>query len=185
MAQAALTYKDYEALPADGQRYEIHEGELSVTPAPTTKHQRIALRLAVLLDAHVKASSRGEIFIAPIDVILSETTVVQPDLVYVGADRKGAVSERGIEGSPTLVIEILSPSTRVIDRQSKVDLYARHGVPHYWIVDPDVQAVEAYSLVEGRFILQTRAAGDGVLRAEPLADRALALGSIWPDRAES
>ena len=101
-----------------------------MTPAPTPKHQ---------------------------EVILSEPTVVQPDLVYVAVDRKGVVSERGIEGPPTLVIEILSPSTRVMDRQTKLDLYARHGVPHYWIVDPDAQAVEAY----------------------PLADLVLPLGSLW------
>lgn len=58
-------------------------------------------------------------------------------------------------------------------------------MPHYWIVDPDVLAIEAYSLVEGRYVLRARAAGDAVLRVEPLADLVLALGSIWPDRAES
>jgi Uma2 family endonuclease len=70
-------------------------------------------------------------------VILSDTTVVQPDIVFVATERAGQISERGIEGAPTLVIEILSPSTRETDRHAKLQLYARHRIPHYWIVDPD------------------------------------------------
>ena len=141
MARVSLTYRDYEALPGDGRRYEIHEGELSVTAAPSPKHQTVALNLAVALDAHVKANRLGQVFIAPIDVILNDSTIVQPDILFLGQDRLRLISQRGIEGAPTLV--------------------------------------------EGRYVLRARAAGDAVLRVEPLADLALALGSIWPDRAES
>lgn len=84
MARVSLTYRDYEALPDDGRRYEIHEGELSVTPAPSPKHQTVALNLAVALDAHVKANRLGQVFIAPIDVILNDSTIVQPDILFLG-----------------------------------------------------------------------------------------------------
>ena len=105
-----LTYKDYEALPADGRRYEIHEGELHVTPAPSPQHQMIVLNIATLLHSHVKAKRIGEVLIAPLDVILSDTTIVQPDIVYLDSVRCGAISRRGVEGPPTLVVEVLSPS---------------------------------------------------------------------------
>ena len=101
-ARTVLTYRDYAALPDDGRRYEIHEGELSVTPAPATKHQRLIRKLLVALDAYVSVRRLGEVFVAPYDVILSDTTVVQPDIVYVATDRLGLISERGIEGPPTL-----------------------------------------------------------------------------------
>lgn len=85
--RVVLTYKEYEALPTDGRRYEIHEGELSVTPAPTPGHQRTLRRLTRALLEHVEPRGLGEIFFAPIDVILGETSVVQPDLVYLDPAR--------------------------------------------------------------------------------------------------
>ena len=147
--RTVLTYRDYAVLPDDGRRYELHEGELSVTPAPGATHQRVILKLGVALDAHVRARGLGEIFIAPFDVILSDTTVVQPDIMYVATDRSARASERGIEGAPTLVIEVLSPSTTRVDRQTKLELYARHDIPWYWIVEPDSRVVEVYKLVAG------------------------------------
>ena len=149
--RVVLTYRDYEALPADGRRYELHEGELSVTAAPVPAHQRILLDLAVALREHVMRRNLGEVFVAPIDCILSDTTVVQPDIVFLDAGRALAVSARGIEGPPTLAVEILSPSTAPIDRGVKLQLYARHGVPYYWIVDPDARSLEAYVLAGGSY----------------------------------
>jgi Uma2 family endonuclease len=92
-------------------------------------------------------------------VILSETTVVQPDLVYVDGAHHRAVSDRGIEAPPTLVVEILSPSTATIDRVTKPRLYARHGVRHLWLVDPEAQALEALVLEPGGYSLAVRAVG--------------------------
>ena len=178
--RVVLTYADYVALPNDGKRYEIHDGELSVTPAPGRTHQRLVLELGSLLNAHVKARSLGEIDIAPFDVILDDTSIVQPDVVYIARDRSGVVSERGVHGVPTLAIEIMSPSTVQIDRGTKLQLYARHRVPHYWIVDPVARTVEAYTLHAGAYELSVRVAGDEALRAEPFPDLEILLASLWP-----
>ncbi len=168
-----LTYRDYAALPDDGRRYEIHDGELSATPAPGTAHQRVSRELLVLLDRHVKAAGLGEVFPAPIDVILDDSTIVQPDLLFVATDRAGMVSGRGIESAPTLVVEILSPSTTQIDLVRKRQLYARHGVPCYWIVDPDVLAVDAYVLGAGGYTLALRAEGPQPVSPPPFEGLAL------------
>jgi Uma2 family endonuclease len=178
--RAILTYRDYEALPADGRRYELHDGELSVTPAPGTRHQRVSSALFSILKAHVTARGLGEVLYAPIDVILADTTIVQPDLVYLDPTRAHLVSDRGIEGPPTLAIEILSPSTTPTDRGIKANLYRRYGVPYYWIVDADGRTVEAYGLAEGRYALLGRVAGAGPVSLPPFPDLAFVPASLWP-----
>jgi Uma2 family endonuclease len=144
--RALLTYSDYAALPDDGRRYELHWGEISVTPAPGTRHQGAIVNLISLLNEHVRSRGLGKVFVAPTDCILSNVTVVQPDVLYIAADRLAIISDRGIEGAPTLVVEVLSPSTARLDRDRKMKLYAEHGVPFYWIVDPESRSVEAYTL---------------------------------------
>ena len=175
-----LTYKDYEALPGDGRRYELHEGELSVTPAPSPRHQQVTRNLAIALHEHVKGRGLGEVLFSPIDCILSDISVVQLDIVYVETGRLAIISSRGIEGPPTLVIEILSPSTVQIDRSVKFQLYARHGVPHYWIVDPEARTIEAYQLTAGAYELRARMQGSEPLLLLPFPDLALAPAAIWP-----
>ena len=175
-----LTYKEYEALPADGRRYELHEGELSVTPAPRPLHQRILGNLNEIVRQHVNYRGLGEVFLSPIDCILSDTSIVQPDLVYLDTGRGSLVSNRGIEGPPTLVVEVLSPSTTEIDRSTKRQLYARHGVPSYWIVDPEARTIEAYILSEGGYQLAARAAGPEAVSLPPFPDLAFAPASLWP-----
>jgi Uma2 family endonuclease len=174
-----LTYRDYEALPADGRRYELHEGELSVTPAPSPRHQRISRNLYRVLDRHVEDRRLGEVLYAPLDCILSDTTVVQPDLVYLDASRLQAVSARGIEGPPTLIVEILSPATASIDRSTKRQLYARHGVPFYWIVDPEARALEAYVLAVQGYDLAVRATGSQPVSPPPFSGLALIPDDLW------
>lgn len=177
--RVVLAYRDYAALPNDGRRYEIHDGELSVTPAPSPWHQEVVLNLATLLRAHVAARGLGKVFVSPIDVILSDTSIVQPDVVYVATDRLALISGRGIEGAPTLVAEALSPSTRVNDRHAKMQLYSRHGIPWYWLVDPDARTAEAYGL-EGRVYERVaRAAEDEPLCAAPFPDLIISPRALW------
>jgi Uma2 family endonuclease len=175
-----LTYEDYAALPADGRRYELHEGEVSVTPAPSPRHQQASRNLFVLLHAHVKSRRSGEVLFAPIDCILGETTIVQPDIVYLDTARLTSISGRGIEGPPTLVVEILSPSTRSIDRGVKAQIYARYRVPYYWIVDPDGRTIEAYQLAEGQYRPTGRIEGDSPAALAPFPDLTLAPETLWP-----
>lgn len=168
------------ALPDDGRRYEIHEGELSVTPAPGIPHQLVIWNLYLLLRPHVDARALGTILLSPVDVILATTTVVQPDLVYVETARASLITRRGIEGSPSLAVEVISPSTPAIDRNTKLQLYARHRVPHYWIVDPEGRAIDAYELVDDGYRLVIRAAGAGALVLPPFPDLQFVPESLWP-----
>ena len=175
-----LTYKDYEALPADGRRYELHDGELCVTPAPSPRHQEVSGNLWEALRQHVRARGLGKVFYSPIDCLLSETTIVQPDIVYVAADSLSIISARAIEGPPTLVIEVVSPSTTKIDRGAKLQLYARYGVPYYWIVEPDLQEIVAYALRTGTYDRAGRLVGAQPVALPPLRDLLLDPASLWP-----
>lgn len=102
------TYRDFEALPADGRRYELHEGELFVTAAPGSGHQRLVGNVFVLLREHVIAHRLGEVFVSPLDCILSDTTIVEPDVVAVESGRSSLVSARGIEGPPSVDAYVLT-----------------------------------------------------------------------------
>jgi len=175
-----LTYKDYEALPADGRRYELHDGEVSVTPAPGSTHQRISRNLLVILHQHVTARGLGEVLDAPIDCILSDSSIVQPDIVFVETGRLSAISARGVEGPPSLVVEILSPSTAQIDRGVKLQLYARYGVLYYWIVDPEARSIEAFRVSGAAYQLAGRLEGTPPAALPPFVDLALDPASLWP-----
>jgi Uma2 family endonuclease len=141
-----LTYEDYVLLPNDRNRYEILEGELTVTPAPSTKHQSASANLFKVLSKHIDDRNLGKLFYAPIDLILDPTTILQPDLLFVSSAHQHIITERAIEGVPDLVVEILSPTTSRTDRVTKAQIYARHAVPAYWIVDPDQESIEIYLL---------------------------------------
>ena len=178
-AKTLLTYADYAALPDDGRRYELHAGELSVTPAPNTRHQRVSLNLAALLHGHVKSRGLGEVFQAPVDCIFSNITVVQPDILFVARERMSIVSERAVEGAPTLAVEILSPSTTGIDRGRKRGLYADHGVSYYWIVDAEARRIEVLSLAGDVWQPGGELAGTAPRALPPFPDLRLDPADIW------
>ncbi len=141
-----LTYDDYAAIPNDGKRYEIIEGDIFISPAPRTKHQKVIGNLFGMLYVYLQNHPIGEFYLSPIDVILSYTNVVQPDLLFLSAKKRHLVSERGIEGPPDLVMEVLSPTTEKIDRINKPRLYAKFGVLHYWLIDPEIKQIEMFRL---------------------------------------
>lgn len=179
MTRIVLTYEDFAALPDDGKRYELHEGELSVVPAPGTRHQRTLLNLALDLAPYVRAHTSGELFVAPYDCIMTNITVVEPDLVYVDQTRRSLVSERALEGAPTLAVEILSPWTKQIDRRRKIALYGKHGVEWYWIVDPEARTVDAYRLERDGYRLVGRLEGTTPVALPPFTDLLLDPAAIW------
>ena len=177
---AKLTYEDYVSLPDDGRRYEILDGELAVRPSPLIRHQIVSRNLQRLLDRHVEAHDLGLFLDAPVDVILESTTVVVPDLVFVSKARMAIVSERAIEGSPDLIVEILSPSTERRDRGAKMKLYARFGIPSYWIVDIEQRTIEVFELGTDGYRPACAAKGEEMFTAAPFPDLEIRLREIWP-----
>ncbi len=147
-----LTYEDYLYFPEDGRRHELIDGEHYVSAAPNLKHQTAALNISSDLRGFVRPRGLGKVWAAPVDVMLSENDVVQPDVVFLTKDRMSlAAGGDKIQGAPDLVVEILSPRTQKTDSITKRHLYEKYGVREYWIVDPEMEAVEIYRLWDGRF----------------------------------
>jgi Uma2 family endonuclease len=132
-----LTYEDFERFPEDGLRHEILDGVHVVTPAPFTQHQVVSARLFRKLDSFVEGGGLGKVLYAPLDVVLSEHDIVEPDLLFVATDRLFIVQEKNVQGAPDLVIEILSKGTRRRDLGDKREIYERSGVREYWVLDPE------------------------------------------------
>lgn len=143
-----LTYRDLQAFPDDGLRRELIEGELVVTPAPATRHQRVVIHLAAALLDHEREHG-GQVFPAPTDVFLSDTNVVEPDVLFVRAENVGRVERAFVRSAPDVVVEVSSPSTRPLELGRKLALYERFGVPEYWFVDLQGERLEVRRLVEG------------------------------------
>jgi Uma2 family endonuclease len=164
------TYEQFAQLPDDGNRYEVIAGELYVTPAPRPRHQEVVVRLIVRLAQFVEQHRLGKIYPGPIDVLFAEGDYLEPDLIFVRRDRLSLVSERGIEGPPDLVVEILSHSTAKRDRTIKRDRYAFFGVPEYWVLDSEARRLEVYhpgsrpaEIVEAAYTWQPVAGGPALL----------------------
>ena len=174
-----LTYEDYAAIPNDGKRYEILEGELAVTPAPNLKHQTVSVNLIVLLSQHIREKDLGKLYHAPVDLILESTSILQPDLLFVAKARQGILTNRAVEGAPDLIVEILSPSTSRTDRVTKAQIYARHRVPAYWIVDPDQEIIDVYLLNGDSYRLAVTLQGDTPQHLPPFSEFTLATSAVF------
>lgn len=146
-----LTYQNYLQITDDLNRHEIIDGEHYVTPSPGTRHQKISIKLSLMLYQWVERHSLGDVFNAPADVVLSETDVVVPDIIYVSRSRSSIITDKNIQGAPDLIIEILSPSTASRDMGIKKRLYEKYGVQEYWILDPDQETIAIFTLMSGRF----------------------------------
>lgn len=134
--ESPVTYEEYRYLPLVEPTYEIINGRLHMVPAPTPYHQTLVVRLVQALHEFVAARQLGYVLTAPCDVVFSQTDVLQPDVFFVSRQRRFVIGEQNIWGAPDLVIEVLSPATQERDRIAKLAVYARHGVPEYWLVDP-------------------------------------------------
>jgi len=145
-----FTYDDYLQLPED-KRYEVIEGEFYMVPSPSYQHQTISAHLFRAIDHYVRTHKLGEVSYAPLDVILSEENVLQPDILFVSRERFDIITERNIQGAPDLVVEILSPTTARRDKELKQKVYARFGVREYWLADPNTSTIEVMSLTEAGF----------------------------------
>lgn len=143
-----LTYADLLAYDDDVRR-EIIDGELFVTPSPRLDHQEVVGRLHLLIGPTVRDRGLGRVYLGPSDVVFEDRTVCVPDLLFVATDRLEQLTEMHVQGSPSLVIEVVSDPRH--DRVRKRAIYERFGVPEYWIVDPDADRVEVYRLEDDRY----------------------------------
>jgi Uma2 family endonuclease len=158
-----LAYEDLCRLPDDGTRHELIDGELYVTPTPRLKHQRVSSNLSGRIFMYLREYPLGRVYSAPVDVVFSDSNVVEPDVLYISREREERqATERYLAGAPDLVVEILSPSTRYVDLGVKLRLYERFAVPEYWVIDPENETVKIYRLEESQLQLRTKLSrGDG------------------------
>jgi Uma2 family endonuclease len=149
-----LTYQDLESIPQEreGDRHELIDGELVVTPAPVPKHQIVSGNIFYVLQRHVHERDLGMVLFAPTDVRLTPDNVLNPDILFIARDRLHIIGPKAIDAPPDLVVEILSPGTRQRDLSIKRALYARFGVQEYWIVDPEPRNVTVLGLVGNQYV---------------------------------
>jgi Uma2 family endonuclease len=132
-----LTTVQFLRLPDDGKRHELIEGVHYVTPSPNLRHQELVGRLHVAIFNFLATRRHlGRVFLARLDVVMSDYDVVEPDLLFVAGDQQSILTDANVQGPPALVVEILSPSTRRRDEGIKKRLFDQKGVREYWLVDP-------------------------------------------------
>lgn len=171
------TYEEYYRLN-DDVRYEIIDGNLLLAPAPDVWHQKWLNEINIFLSRFVKQRNIGQIFIAPVDVVLDAENTVQPDIVFVSAANAGIIERRGIFGTPDLLIELISPTSVRRDRYKKKELYARFGVKEYWIGDPANKSLEVLTLKSGAYELHCAAEEKGRITSLVLPELELDLAEI-------
>jgi Uma2 family endonuclease len=175
-----VSYADLERAPEDGRRYELYDGEVYVVPAPIPLHQVVQYNVAEALRA-ICHQHGGFAVGSPIDIVLSEYDVVQPDVIFFVPSRAHLVDlHSAIRHAPDLCVEILSPSTEATDRGRKLQMFARYGVREYWIVDPVARSIEVHRLEAGSYVLAQRAWGDDEVRSQVLPESAVRAVSIFP-----
>ena len=173
-----FTYEDYLLLPED-RRYEVIDGDLFKTHAPTPYHQLVSNRIERLIDDFVEKNGLGLVLYAPCDVVLSETDVVQPDILFVSASRISIVGDKFISAAPDLIVEVLSPATETRDRVAIAKLYAMKGVRELWIADPETRTIEVL-VISGEGFRRASLAGAGeTLRSVLLEGLEIPLSAVF------
>ncbi|HKY19632.1 MAG TPA: Uma2 family endonuclease [Vicinamibacterales bacterium] len=179
-----LTYEDYVLFPEDGKRHELIDGEHYVTPTPIRKHQAIVTNLSGLIWSYLQQHPIGRVYGAPLDVILSNHDVVEPDLLYISNDRAQRLEPSPwVKGAPDLTVEVGSPSTRRRDETIKKRIYERFGVQEYWIVDPDIDSIKVFRRINDRYerVAELFLENDDVLTTPLLPGLELKLAKIFED----
>lgn len=180
-SQGKWTYEDYCRLPADGWTYEIIEGELFMSPAPLTIHQRCKLKFAANFLSFAEDHEAGMVLDAPTDVLLPGlASPVQPDVIFVAKERLDIVKDERVEGAPDIVVEVLSPGNWLLDRRDKFKIYAKAGVREYWIIDPKARTIELYVLRGGTYALIGQYGIGETVRSEVLAGFAVKVEAVCP-----
>lgn len=177
-AGTRMTNAEFLDSAETNQRAELIDGEVFVD-APTTNHQILLGRIFLTLHGLIP---NGILFLSPIDVVLGEGYIPQPDLVWVAEDSQCVIDPKRLYGPPDLVVEILSPSTEARDRKAKYGLYERHGVREYWMVNADERFVEVYTLADGTYKrVGVFVAGEDAEFTSPLLGKPVALAGIFTE----
>lgn len=170
-AHVRLTYDDFLLFPDDGKRHELIDGVHYVTPSPRLRHQDIVGRLYGAIFVYLQERpDAGRMFLSPLDVVLSNHDIVEPDLLFIAGDQASIMTEKNIQGAPALVVEVMSKSTRKRDSQIKRRLFEQVGVREYWLVDPELDTVQVFRpTAEGRLVrVEELTAEDGGTLTTPL-----------------
>ncbi|MDM8519983.1 Uma2 family endonuclease [Anaerolineales bacterium HSG6] len=173
-------YEDYLKLPDDGKRYEIIEGVLYVANAPNINHQFAVFEISRQIGNHVLPNKLGYVLTAPFEVHLSQTSrPVQPDVLFIGVEHWPSSNIQYFEGAPSLVVEVLSPSSLRLDRVIKFNAYEKAGVAEYWIVNPKTRSIEVYTLSGGEYALLDEFTADEVIRSNVLPELSIAVSALF------
>lgn len=163
------TYEDYALLP-EGKKCQLIHGEIIMSPAPSFFHQSLAYNLVLLFANFIENRNLGVLRFAPVDVLLSNREVYQPDIIFISKERLDIIDEQKVNGAPDLVVEILSPATAYYDLTQKRYVYEKNGVKEYWIVDPAELTVEVLENVNGGFQTFSRVRGGaGIIESKLLS----------------
>jgi len=173
------TYQDWLELPEDSYGHEIINGELVMSPSPQTVHQDVSRNLFFELLKYNEIKQAGIFYNAPFDVVLDDTHIVQPDLLYISNGRKALITEKNIQGAPDLIVEIISPATAYRDMFDKKELYEKFGVCEYWIIDPLRRWMENYRLKDGRFFPAQKLEKNGQIESGVLPALKLRLEKLF------
>jgi Uma2 family endonuclease len=179
-ARHNVTFAELSTWPDDGRRYELYDGEVSVVPAPLPRHQLAALELYRQLHAYLSPHG-GLVIASPIDIVFTDTNVLQPDIVVFTPERRHHVElDAAIRNRPDVAVEVISPSTERNDRGRKLAWFQRFEVPEYWILDPVEERLELLKLRKGRYF-RPRSFGRGeVFRSDVLAGFSCSVESLFP-----
>jgi Uma2 family endonuclease len=175
-----LTHRDLDDTPDDGNRYEVIDGELYVSPFPMTAHQQATTELVVILAQHARETGIGQVFASGLKVVLDELTGVGPDVVYIAREQVDGLRRDGFYGPPELVVEVLS-SKPSLDTKVKRDKYARAKIRYYWIVDPEERTLSEFRLEGGAYVLNAQVGGDAAFQPQLFPRLTIPLGRLWLD----
>lgn len=176
-----FTYQDYLELPEEpGYHFEVLDGMLCKEPSPNVPHQRVSRRLQRILEDYFWATDpEGEILNAPLDVTFGDFNVLQPDLLYVSGEQKKIVKNARIDGPPTLLVEVLSPTSGRRDRLQKMEIYQKAQVQHYWLVSPEEKTLECFSLRDGVYARVASGIDDDTVEHPEFEGLSIELKKLW------
>ena len=180
LTASKITVKEFFEMDLEeGYYYELINGIIVKKQAPKPIHQNASMNLSRILSVHVFENKIGKLFASPIDVYFDNYNNTQPDILFIKKERLFIITERGIEGAPDLIVEILSPSTFKRDKKEKFDLYMRFGVSEYWIVDPYYKSIEVFELENNNYKLAFEASESGMIQSKVLEGFSLEISTVF------